>query len=125
MFHQRFAANCPRTDFPTGGTVVGRRGVAGPTPVGRSIQVRGKISHEEDARATPFVINEIPYQVVQNNLIEKMVDVAKAAASKKFGTSKTSPGKHRTPNRGASQTRLGSTCGGTQAVPIHPTANHF
>ena len=89
----------PGPDFPTGGTVVGRRGVAEAYASGRGrIQVRGKISHEEDAKGNPIlVINEIPYQVVQNNLIEKMVDAAKAGRIEEIRDIKNFSGKkHRT-----------------------------
>ena len=102
------------------------RGVAEAYASGRGrIQVRGKISHEEDAKGNPIlVINEIPYQVVQNNLIEKMVDAAKAGRLKKFETSRTSPQEAPHPYRGAPQTRLGSMWWNA-AVPVHPTANDF
>ena len=89
----------PGPDFPTGGTVVGRRGVAEAYASGRGrIQVRGKVSHEEDAKGNPIlVINEIPYQVVQNNLIEKMVDAAKAGRIEEIRDIKNFSGKkHRT-----------------------------
>ena len=39
--------------------------------------VRGRVTHETIGRREALVINEIPYQVVQNNLIEKMVEAAK------------------------------------------------
>ena len=68
----------PGPDFPTGGIIVGRSGIAQAAVHGRGrIRVRGRVTHETIGRREALVINEIPYQVVQNNLIEKMVEAAK------------------------------------------------
>ncbi|MBM4009543.1 MAG: DNA gyrase subunit A [Planctomycetes bacterium] len=65
-------------DFPTGGTIVGRRGIIEAYATGRGrLTVRGKVRHEtRDGRAV-LVIEEIPYQVVQSALIEKIVEAKK------------------------------------------------
>lgn len=69
----------PGPDFPTGGTIIGRRGIADAYATGRGrVIVRGCIHHEELSGKQCLIITEIPYQVVQNNLIDKMVDAAKA-----------------------------------------------
>ncbi|MCH2161896.1 MAG: DNA gyrase subunit A [Phycisphaerales bacterium] len=69
----------PGPDFPTGGIIVGRRGIAQAYATGRGrVMVRGRVEHlEKDGRHT-LIITEIPYQVVQSNLIERIVDAAKA-----------------------------------------------
>ncbi len=68
----------PGPDFPTGGLVVGKRGILDAYSTGRSrFKVRGRVHHEEIGKRQAIVIDEIPYQVVQNNLIEKMVECAK------------------------------------------------
>ncbi len=68
----------PGPDFPTGGTIVGRGGIAQAYSTGRGrVVVRGKVSQVVEKGRDILVIEEIPYQVVQSNLIEKIVDAAK------------------------------------------------
>ena len=68
----------PGPDFPTGGIVVGKRGILDAYATGRSrFKVRGRVHHEVIGKRQAIVIDEIPYQIVQNNLIEKMVECAK------------------------------------------------
>ncbi len=68
----------PGPDFPTGGLVVGKQGLADAYATGRGrLQVRGRVHHETIGKREAIVIDEIPYQLVQNNLIEKIVDCAK------------------------------------------------
>ena len=65
-------------DFPTGGLVVGKQGLIDAYATGRGkLQVRGRVHHETIGKREAIVIDEIPYQLVQNNLIEKIVDCAK------------------------------------------------
>ena len=69
----------PGPDFPTGGTVVGKLGLVDAYASGRGkLKVRGKVHYETIGKREAIVIDEIPYQVVQNNLIEKMVECAKS-----------------------------------------------
>jgi DNA gyrase subunit A len=66
-------------DFPTGGVICGRRGVVEAYATGRGrVTVRGKV-HVEDARSgkQQIVIDEIPYQLVQNALLERIVQAVK------------------------------------------------
>jgi DNA gyrase subunit A len=68
----------PGPDFPTGGVIAGRRGVAEAYGTGRGkLALRGKVHVEESAGKQQIIIDEIPYQIVQNNLIDKIVDAAK------------------------------------------------
>ena len=68
----------PGPDFPTGGVVVGKQGLVEAYATGRGrLQVRGRVHHETIGKREAIVIDEIPYQLVQNNLIEKIVDCAK------------------------------------------------
>ncbi len=71
-------AHLPGPDFPTGGSIVGRRGIVEAYATGRGkLIVRGKVRHEtRDGRAT-IIIEEIPYQVVQSQLIAKIVEAKK------------------------------------------------
>ena len=63
----------PGPDFPTGGTIVGRRGIIEAYATGRGrVTVRGKVIHEERKGRDYLIIEEIPYQVVQSNLLEKL-----------------------------------------------------
>ena len=88
----------PGPDFPTGGIIMGRRGIVDAYATGRGrITVRGKVHIEESGNRTQIVIDEIPYQVVQNNLIEKIVDAAKEGRIPDISDVKNFSGKtHRT-----------------------------
>jgi DNA gyrase subunit A len=68
----------PGPDFPTGGVIVGRRGVAEAYGTGRGkLALRGKVHVEDTNGRQQIIIDEIPYQVVQNSLIDKIVEAAK------------------------------------------------
>lgn len=64
-------------DFPTGGTILGRAGIVDGYATGRGkLTVRGKM-HVEDAGKSSgkqqIVIDEIPYQLIQSTLVERIV----------------------------------------------------
>ncbi len=65
-------------DFPTGGIIMGRRGILQAYTTGRGrVLLRAKY-HVEDLRTKQIlVIDEIPYQVRKTGIIEKIVDVVK------------------------------------------------
>ena len=88
----------PGPDFPTGGTIVGRSGIARAYASGRGrVIVRGEVEQETISGRECLVITEIPYQVVQNNLIEKIVDAVKAGRLEGISDVKNFSGKkHRT-----------------------------
>ena len=71
----------PGPDFPTGGVICGRRGIAQAYATGRGrITVRGTIAQETgaDGRAR-LVITELPYQVTKNDgLIARIVEARKS-----------------------------------------------
>ncbi|MBX3355358.1 MAG: DNA gyrase subunit A [Phycisphaeraceae bacterium] len=65
----------PGPDFPTGGSIIGRRGIIEAYATGRGrITLRGKVHHTKDGTRDAIVIDEIPYQVNQSSLIEKIVE---------------------------------------------------
>lgn len=65
-------------DFPTGGIIQGRRGIVDAYETGRGrVTVRGRCHVEEANGRQQVVIDEIPYSLVQNNLVEKIVEAAK------------------------------------------------
>jgi len=66
-------------DFPTGGTIVGKRGIYDGYSTGRGkVYVRGKVHVEEHANGREsLVIDEIPYNLVQKTLVEKIVECIK------------------------------------------------
>ena len=75
---QRLMEIVPGPDFPTGGIIMGRRGIADAYATGRGrIVVRGRVHRETVGGREPIVIDEIPYQVNQATLIEKIVDASK------------------------------------------------
>jgi DNA gyrase subunit A len=67
-------------DFPTGGIIMGRRGILQAYSTGRGlVRVRSR-HHVEDVRSKQqIVFTEIPYQVRKIGIIEKIVDVVKDA----------------------------------------------
>ena len=68
----------PGPDFPTGGVIVGRQGIVQAYTTGRGrITVRGRVRQEIQNGRDVLVIDEIPYQVNQSSLIEKIVETAK------------------------------------------------
>jgi DNA gyrase subunit A len=69
----------PGPDFPTGGMIVGRKGIQDAQRTGRgSITMRALVDIEEDSKQRPnLIITELPYQVNPDNLklkIAEMVD---------------------------------------------------
>lgn len=64
----------PGPDFPTGGTIMGRKGLVDAYETGRgSITVRAKYEITEKKNGRPvIIIKEIPYMVNRTKLLEKM-----------------------------------------------------
>jgi DNA gyrase subunit A len=76
---EELLSHAPGPDFPTGGSICGRRGIIEAYATGRGrVVVRGKVHFEKADNRDVIVIDEIPYQVVQSSLIEKIVDASKA-----------------------------------------------
>jgi len=70
----------PGPDFPTGGTIVGRRGIHEAYIRGRGgVQVRAKAEIEPMKKADrlQIVITEIPYQVNKSTLLERIADLVR------------------------------------------------
>ena len=88
----------PGPDFPTGGVIQGRQGIIAAYATGRGkLQLRGKVHHETSGGRDTIIIDEIPYQIVQNNLIERIVEAAKAGRIPDISDVKNFSGKkHRT-----------------------------
>ncbi|WP_198306190.1 DNA gyrase subunit A [Arcobacter vandammei] len=65
-------------DFPTGGTIFGRRGIIDAYNTGRGrVKIRAKHHIETRAKKEIIVIDELPYQVNKARLIEQIADLAK------------------------------------------------
>ncbi len=67
-------------DFPTGGIITGRAGIASAYETGRgSIKVRGKARIEDNERTgkTQILIDEIPFQVNKARLVERIAELAR------------------------------------------------
>ncbi len=61
-------------DFPTGGTILGRSGIAQAYKTGRGrVIIRSKV-HEEEGK---IVVTEIPYMVNKSSLIQQIADLVK------------------------------------------------
>ncbi|MEG0505642.1 MAG: DNA gyrase subunit A, partial [Raoultibacter sp.] len=66
--------NIPGPDFPTGGTIMGRKGILDAYETGRgSLTVRAKCEVQEKKNGrSSIVVSEIPYQVNRQRLLEKL-----------------------------------------------------
>ncbi|QIK85082.1 DNA gyrase subunit A [Sanguibacter sp. HDW7] len=65
-------------DFPTGASVLGRRGIEDMYRTGRgSITMRAVVNVEEIQGRTCLVVTELPYQVNPDNLAAKIADLVK------------------------------------------------
>ena len=70
----------PGPDFPTGGLIVGRRGIHEAYVTGRGgIQVRGKIEVETTKKGDRehIIVTEIPYQVNKAKLLERIAELVR------------------------------------------------
>ncbi len=68
-------------DFPTGGTIFGRRGIIDAYTTGRGrVKVRSKHHIETKGKKEIIVIDELPYQVNKSRLIEQIAQLAKDKA---------------------------------------------
>jgi len=68
----------PGPDFPTGATILGRRGIDDAYRTGRgSITMRAVVNIEEVQGRMCLVITELPYQVNPDNLAIKIADLVK------------------------------------------------
>ena len=71
----------PGPDFPTGGTIMGRKGIFDAFSKGQgSIKIRAKIEHESTPKDEFLVVTEIPFMVQKNRLLE---EVSKLVRDKK------------------------------------------
>ena len=70
----------PGPDFPTGGIIMGKRGIHEAYSTGRgSVIMRGRVAVEEIRKdREALVISEIPYQVNKARLIERIAEVVNA-----------------------------------------------
>ncbi len=69
----------PGPDFPTGGLILGRGGIAAAYKTGRgSVVMRGRV-HTEQIRGDreALIITEVPYQVNKASMIEKMAELVR------------------------------------------------
>jgi len=65
-------------DFPTGGTIYGKKGILDAYETGRGrIRVRAKTHIEKKANKDVIVLDELPYQVNKARLIETIADLVK------------------------------------------------
>jgi DNA gyrase subunit A len=65
-------------DFPTGGVILGRRGIMEAYETGRGrVTVRGVCHVEESGGRQHLVIDQIPYALMQTSLVEKIVEAVK------------------------------------------------
>ena len=72
----------PGPDFPTGGTIMGRKGIFDAYSKGQgSVKMRGTVKHESTEKNEYLVVTEIPFLVQKNRLLE---DVSKMVRDKRI-----------------------------------------
>ncbi len=65
-------------DFPTGGIIMGRRGILQAYATGRGqVRLRARYHVEEKRTKELLVITEIPYQVKKTTIIDKIVEIVR------------------------------------------------
>jgi DNA gyrase subunit A len=65
-------------DFPTGGEILGRRGIGEAYTTGRGVvKIRGKAQIEEEKGRYKIVISELPFQVNKSRLAAKIAELAR------------------------------------------------
>ncbi len=65
-------------DFPTGGTILGTKGIRESYEKGRgTLRIRSEISRETAKDKTSLIVTQIPYQVNKSQLIEEIADLVK------------------------------------------------
>ncbi len=65
-------------DFPTGGTIFGRKGIVDAYTTGRGrVKVRAKHHIETKGKKEIIVLDELPYQVNKSRVIEAIADLAR------------------------------------------------
>ena len=63
----------PGPDFPTGGTIMGRKGIFDAYTKGQgSVKIRAKIEQEFNGKDEYLVVKEIPFMVQKNRLLEEI-----------------------------------------------------
>ena len=63
----------PGPDFPTGGTIMGRKGIFDAFTEGQgSVKIRGKMINESDDKNQYLIVTEIPFMVQKNRLLEEI-----------------------------------------------------
>ena len=69
----------PGPDFPTGGIIMGKKGILDAYETGRgSLTVRAKCTIEDRKNGkSPIVVSEIPYQVNRKRLLEKLGELVR------------------------------------------------
>jgi DNA gyrase subunit A len=65
-------------DFPTGGFILGRKGIKDAYETGKGIvRIRARAAPEEDGRRTKIIVTELPFQVNKARLIEAIADLVR------------------------------------------------
>ena len=78
MDDETFLSYIKGPDFPTGGIVMGHRGIRSALLTGRgSVTVRGRTDFEESAKRRAIIITEMPYQVNKAKLVERIAELVR------------------------------------------------
>ncbi len=68
----------PGPDFPTGATILGKKGIMGAYFSGNgSVVMRAKTSFEEIGNREAIIVHEVPYQVNKGRLLERLGEVGR------------------------------------------------
>jgi len=77
MTLEEVMAYIPGPDFPTGGSILGRKGIQDAYQTGRGSVIMRAKTHIEDSRKDrqAIIITEVPYQVNKARLVERIADL--------------------------------------------------
>lgn len=68
----------PGPDFPTGGYILGKRGIHSAYHTGNgSVVMRAKTSIEQIGKREAIIVHEVPYQVNKSKLLERLGEIAR------------------------------------------------
>ena len=120
-------ARCPGPDFPTGGIILGRRGIRQAYHTGRgSLVLRGS-THIEEIRKDrdAIIVTEIPYQVNKARMIESIGELVRERRLEGIADLRDESRPRRHAGRDRAQARRRPRHRAQPAVPPHAAADQL
>ncbi|MFP4117311.1 MAG: DNA gyrase subunit A [Candidatus Woesearchaeota archaeon] len=78
MTTEEILEHIPAPDFPTGGTIIGKKGILSAYKTGKGIiKIRSNTRIESEGEKEKIIVDEIPYMVNKAHLIEQIADLVR------------------------------------------------